>query len=116
MALSPVSIMVSGFHGNTDPVMICLVLLSIYLVESGRPAWLCGAIFGMAMWIKIVPVIFLPAFGAVPENAAAAHHVPACSRATFVSGLMPTPLRIPRLILHNVLVIIVCSRTGGSPG
>jgi hypothetical protein len=61
VALSPVSIMVSGFHGNTDPIMIFFVLLSVDCIESGRPAWLAGAALGMAMNIKIVPVLFVPA-------------------------------------------------------
>ena len=38
LALSPVSIMVSGFHGNTDPVMVLLLVLAAYAggVESNQ--------------------------------------------------------------------------------
>lgn len=61
MALCPVSVVTSGFHGNTDPVMIAFVLLSIYLIESDRSLWAAGAAMGMALNIKIVPVIFIPA-------------------------------------------------------
>jgi hypothetical protein len=57
---SPVSLMVSGFHGNTDPIMVALLLLSLYLLETG-PAWLAGAALGMAVNIKIVPLLFAPA-------------------------------------------------------
>ncbi|HEY2017748.1 MAG TPA: glycosyltransferase 87 family protein [Bryobacteraceae bacterium] len=60
LALSPVSILVSGFHGNTDPVMVFFLLLSIYAIETGRPAWVAGVAFGMAINIKIVPVVFAP--------------------------------------------------------
>jgi hypothetical protein len=42
VALSPVAIMVSGFHGNTDTIMIFFVLLSIDLVDSGQPTWVAG--------------------------------------------------------------------------
>lgn len=63
VAASPISLMVSGFHGNTDPVMIFFLLLSVYWLsnaESSPPAWLAGAAFGMSMNIKIVPILFLP--------------------------------------------------------
>jgi len=57
---SPISILVSGFHGNTDPILIFLTLLSIHLLESRRPAWHAGVALGMAAAIKIVPVLLGP--------------------------------------------------------
>ena len=61
MALSPASIMVSGFHGNTDPLMIFFVLLSIFLVNKSEHAWLAGTALGMGVNIKVVPIVFAPA-------------------------------------------------------
>ena len=58
LALCPTAILISGFHGNTDSVMIFFVLLSIYLIET---AWLAGLVFGLALCIKVAPFIFLPA-------------------------------------------------------
>jgi hypothetical protein len=60
LALSPVSILISGFHGNTDPIFICFVVLSVFLVERNRPGW-AGAAFGVAASIKLVPIMFAPA-------------------------------------------------------
>ena len=60
LALAPVSIMVSGFHGNTDPVMVFFVLLAVYLLAVWQQALLAGAAFGMAINIKVVPLIFVP--------------------------------------------------------
>jgi hypothetical protein len=60
VAASPVSLMISGFHGNTDPIMVALILLSLYLLQIG-PCWLAGMALGMAVNIKIVPLLFLPA-------------------------------------------------------
>jgi uncharacterized membrane protein len=60
-AICPTSILISGFHGNTDPVMIFFVLLSIYFIERLSAAWLAGLAFGMALNIKIVPIILIPA-------------------------------------------------------
>jgi len=66
-AAAPVSVFVSGFHGNTDPVMIFLVVLSIALLglegstpSSSRVA-LAGAAFGLALGVKVVPLVFGPA-------------------------------------------------------
>lgn len=62
VAFSPVSIMISGFHGNTDPLMILFVLLSIYLVEKGNPLWLAGMALGLAASVKIIALLFVPVF------------------------------------------------------
>ncbi|HJX91163.1 MAG TPA: glycosyltransferase 87 family protein [Pyrinomonadaceae bacterium] len=59
--LCPAAILISGFHGNTDPVMVFLLLLSVYAFERFSSDWLAGLAFGMALNIKIVPLIFIPA-------------------------------------------------------
>lgn len=61
LAVYPGSILISGFHGNTDPLMIFFLLLSIYLLTVRRLSWLAGAAFGMSLNIKIVPLVFAPA-------------------------------------------------------
>jgi hypothetical protein len=59
LAVNPVSIFISGFHGNTDPVMIFFVLLSVYLLNGKRLGWAAAA-FGMAINIKVVPLLLVP--------------------------------------------------------
>ncbi len=61
VAAAPASILISGFHGNTDPVMIFFLLLSIYLLEKRDMVLLAGVAMGMATNIKIVPLAFWPA-------------------------------------------------------
>ena len=61
VAVYPGSILISGFHGNTDALMIFFLLLAIYLLTLKRLPWLAGAAFGMALNIKIVPLVFAPA-------------------------------------------------------
>jgi hypothetical protein len=58
LALCPTAILISGYHGNTDSVMIFLVLLSLYSVET---PWLAGMVFGLALCVKVVPLVFVPA-------------------------------------------------------
>ena len=60
MVLAPASIMISGYHGNTDPFMMFLVLLAIDWARVA-PVWAAGAALGMAINIKVAPVILIPA-------------------------------------------------------
>lgn len=60
-ALSPVSLMVSGFHGNTDPVMVLLLVCAVWMCLRNQAA-LCGLFFALGCQIKIVPLLLLPAF------------------------------------------------------
>ena len=61
LALSPVSLMVSGYHGNTDPVMVFFFVLASYMCVQERP-WLCGLFFALSCQIKIIPLLFFPVF------------------------------------------------------
>jgi len=63
VALSPILIVISGFHGNTDPVFVMFTLLSAYLVVHDRPFW-SGVSAALALSIKLVPVVALPVLAA----------------------------------------------------
>ena len=60
-AASPVSLMVSGFHGNTDPVMVLLLICCVWMCLREQPL-LSGLFFALGCQIKIVPLLLLPAF------------------------------------------------------
>jgi hypothetical protein len=60
-ALSPVSLMVSGFHGNTDPVMVLPLVCAAWMSLRSRPM-LAGLFFALSCQIKIAPLLLLPAF------------------------------------------------------
>ena len=55
VACSPALIIVSGYHGNTDPVFIMFTFVSFYLLFRTRSAFLAGLAFALAMSVKIVP-------------------------------------------------------------
>jgi len=61
LALAPALILISGYHGQNDSLMIFFLLLSVFLVEKGSIA-AGGAAFGLSMCVKVVPVIAVPAF------------------------------------------------------
>lgn len=58
-AISPVSLMVSGFHGNTDPVVVMFLVLAAYMCLRER-AILCGIFFALSCQIKVIPLLLLP--------------------------------------------------------
>jgi len=60
-ALSPVSLMVSGFHGNTDSVMVMFLVLAAYMSVRNSPV-LAGLFLGLSCQIKIVPLFLVPVF------------------------------------------------------
>jgi hypothetical protein len=61
LALSPVSVMISGFHGNTDSVMVMFLVLSAYMCLQERPI-LCALFLALSCQIKIVPLLLIPIF------------------------------------------------------
>jgi Glycosyltransferase family 87 len=101
-ALSPVSLMVSGFHGNTDPVMVIFLISAIWMCLRDQPA-LAGLFFALSCQIKVVPLLSLPAFVLFwwSQNR---------SRAFLVTGMLTTSvlwaeplLKCPLLFAKNVL-------------
>ena len=60
VAISPILIVVSGFHGNTDPVFVMLSLLTIYLMVVRGWYGFAGAAYALALSVKLVPVVIAP--------------------------------------------------------
>jgi len=60
-ALSPVSLMITGFHGNTDPIMVMVLTVATLAAIRDKPI-LCGLFFALSCQIKIIPLLFLPIF------------------------------------------------------
>lgn len=62
VACCPILVMVSGFHGNSDPVFMCLCLLAAERLVCGRSPVGAGLLLGLAVNVKLVPLILLPIF------------------------------------------------------
>ena len=62
LAVAPIEVMISGFHGNTDPIMISLVVASAYSMDRQLPPWLAGSAFGAACSVKVWPLVLMPIF------------------------------------------------------
>ncbi|HEV2802042.1 MAG TPA: glycosyltransferase 87 family protein [Pyrinomonadaceae bacterium] len=103
LAVYPGSIWISGYHGNTDPLMIFFVLLSLYLLGArGEKTWLAGAAFGMALNIKIVPIVFAPAiFLFLPDLSTRIRYF-AAAAAVFLLASLPYIAQDPFVIWKTV--------------
>jgi hypothetical protein len=101
VAASPISLLISGFHGNTDPVMMAILLLAIYFANK-RSALRAGCALGLAAGIKIVPLFFVPALALFLPPRKRALFVAAVV-AVFAAGGLPLLMEHPILILSHVL-------------
>jgi 4-amino-4-deoxy-L-arabinose transferase-like glycosyltransferase len=60
VAVSPLLVIVSGFHGNNDTVVAACTILAVSLLVDRRWPVPAGLAFSVAISIKIVPIIALP--------------------------------------------------------
>jgi hypothetical protein len=60
--LCPAAIMVAGFHGNSDPIVVAFLIWAVYGAESGWRPWLTGLLFAAACSVKVWPLFLIPAF------------------------------------------------------
>jgi Gpi18-like mannosyltransferase len=60
-ALSPVSVMISGFHGNTDSVMVMFLVLATISTVRNKPV-LAGLFLAFGWQVKVVALLLFPIF------------------------------------------------------
>lgn len=102
LAASPVAIFISGFHGNTDPILLFFILASAYAFDCHHHLPASGLLLGIAAGIKIVPLLLIPAvILALPTF----HQRTIWSAAAAVSALLPALpyLSIAKNMAKNVL-------------
>jgi ALG6, ALG8 glycosyltransferase family len=102
MTLSPISILISGFHGNFDPLMIFLVLLSVYVISIERSIVLAGIVFGLALSIKVVPLLFAPAVFFYLRGFRTRTIYFCAAAVTFMVGMIPYGWQNPSGLYHSV--------------
>ncbi len=57
---SPALVLVSGFHGNTDSLLVFLTLAAVVCAEQER-AWWAGVLLGLATSVKLSGLLVAPA-------------------------------------------------------
>jgi len=60
VTLAPSWLFISGFHCNTDPLMLFFLVLSVYLLDVRRWTALGILSFALATGIKLVPLLLIP--------------------------------------------------------
>ena len=93
VAVSPVLVAISGFHGNTDSVFVFFVLLAVWLlVDSDRPV-LAGLAYAAALGVKLVPVVVGLALLAAAVRRGRAVPFAAAVGAAVLASWLPAVLR-----------------------
>lgn len=103
LALAPTSLLISGFHGNIEPMVICFVIIAIYAYERWGAAMLSGAALGMALNMKIWPVVFTATFLLWARTKAERLRFAAAAAAVVFAGSLPYVLQDPVTIAKRVL-------------
>ena len=102
IALSPISILISGFHGNTDPIMMSLLVAAVFFVQRGN-AVRAGVAFGVACSVKLVPLMFAPAILLCLPGLRARFHWLAASAVVWFALSLPYLVQEPLLIVKTML-------------
>ncbi|MEO8436559.1 MAG: hypothetical protein ABI596_16805 [Pyrinomonadaceae bacterium] len=102
LAACPIAIIISGYHGSTASEMVFLVVLSIYLLGSLNRVWLAGAVFGLALNVKISPLMLALAIFLYLPDLKSRMKFFAATAAVFFVGSLPYLLQEPGIILKDV--------------
>jgi hypothetical protein len=102
-ALCPAGIMMAGFHCNTDPMMVLFLLAAVWALDRRHSPFLCGCFTGMAINIKIVPLLLLPALAFYLKDWKSRFICFGATAAMVLVFWWPTLVADPHAIAYNVL-------------
>jgi uncharacterized membrane protein len=102
LALSPISILIAGFHGNTDPIMMFFMAAAVFFAKRGNPGR-AGISFGIACGVKLIPVIFAPAILLCFPDLRSRLRWSAAVATVWIGLSMPYIAQEPVLILRSML-------------
>ena len=101
LSLSPVLLVISGYHGNTDPVFVMFAMLSVYFLIARTAgtgatvlAGLAGVSYALSLSIKIVPVVLLPVLTLMAVRAGRARFVAFVVGFGAIMGLLWGPVAL----------------------
>jgi uncharacterized membrane protein len=83
--------------------MIFFVVLAIYSIEKGDRTWLAGLAFGMALNIKVVPLIFLPAIFLYLQGKRRRIEFLSAAAVLLTISSIPYIFQDPRIIIKSTL-------------
>jgi len=101
-AASPVALMISGFHGNVDPILALMLLLTALACVADQPA-LCGLLLGLSCQVKILPLMLSPIFFFYWWHRGQTRKFFTIATTTILLGWAWPLIVIPKIFIHNVL-------------
>jgi hypothetical protein len=96
-----VSLMISGFHGNIDPILT-LALVGTTAACLEKNAAISGLLFGFACSVKVVALPLMPIFFFYWWSRHGLGRFLGFSLAALALGFGPVLLQAPEALLHNV--------------
>ncbi|MBA2949528.1 glycosyltransferase family 39 protein [Streptomyces himalayensis] len=105
VALSPLLIAISGYHGNNDPVAVMLAIAAAYLLVDKKRPWTAGLVAALSVSVKFVPVVTLPILLVVAARSGRQALLSFCAGlfglTAFIWG--PVVLTVPAALKENVV-------------
>ncbi|MGW3658325.1 glycosyltransferase family 39 protein [Streptomyces sp. NPDC005151] len=105
VALSPVLIATSGYHGNTDAVAITFALAAAYLLADRKAPLAAGVAAALSISVKFIPVVVIPALFVVALRGGRPVFVRFTAGFTALFALVwgPVLVTVPENLKENVL-------------
>ncbi|MEU0833421.1 hypothetical protein [Streptomyces sp. NPDC005969] len=105
VALSPVLIATSGYHGNTDAVAITFALAAGYLLADRKAPLAAGVAAALSISVKFIPVVVIPALFVVALRGGRPAFVRFTAGFTALVALVwgPVLVTVPENLKENVL-------------
>ncbi|MFB6776676.1 hypothetical protein ACFCX0_04425 [Streptomyces sp. NPDC056352] len=105
VALSPVLIATSGYHGNTDAVAVTFALAAAYLLADRKAPLAAGVAAALCISVKFVPVVVIPALFVVALRGGRPVFVRFTAGFTALIALVwgPVLVTVPENLKENVL-------------
>jgi hypothetical protein len=102
VALTPVQLLITGFHTNTDPIMVFFVVCALYFLEVRRSEIPGGLCLGAALCIKAVPILVVPAMVAWIPGWKMRIRFIVSAAGIWLAASLPWILEVPVEIVRNV--------------
>jgi hypothetical protein len=101
--VSPLAVVFSAQHGNTDSAVACSLVWAVVALAKGRPEW-AGAALGLGAWIKIPGLLAAPAILlALPDLPARIRFVASLGVTTLI-GFAPALVVDARAMIEAVFL------------
>ncbi|WP_406096425.1 glycosyltransferase family 39 protein [Streptomyces sp. NBC_01013] len=105
VAVSPVLIATSGYHGNTDAVAVMFALAAAHLLADRRSPLAAGVAAALSISVKFIPVVAIPALFVAALRGGRPVLVRFAAGFAGVSALVwgPVLVTVPQALKENVL-------------